>query len=254
MKTHIFIPYLLTPDNGEELKVTLRSIDHNILFDYDVVVFGDQLPTWLNTKSIIHIDVKFPMIVPFNTFWDTISKLRHYSSLDTASESILYTYDDIVFMQPVTLIDVKKLVALSYLPQNDDFKSDAGLNWRKVLVNTMHKLKEHKLPYLNYETHLPIAFERDRLRRFFQKFAFDKEPYHMCSLYCNWANDVDNREVSILSKIPNQKIKFGIYRGCEIKDYNIISDYMFLNWTQSEWKPELRNFLMSEFPKSKFEL
>lgn len=254
MKTQIFIPYLLTTDNGEELKITLRSIDRNVKFDYEVVIAG-TLPTWLNPKTIIHINKEIEKKVPFNTFWDTIGKLRYFSNTETAAKSILYTYDDIVFMQPVTLEDVSLPVALSYLPNKDDFASDAGANWKKVLVNTMHKLKQCLLPYYNFETHLPILFERDRLRRFFVKFGFNVEPYHMCSLYCNWVNDIDERPVYILSRNPEQKIKYGLYKGNKTTDYSPALCYRYMNWTQSEWTPVLKQFLYTHFSeKSKFEL
>lgn len=253
MKTQLFIPYLLTSDNGEELKVTLRSIERNVKFEHEVVIFGD-LPTWMNPESVIHINAKIPLKVPFNTFWDTIGKLRHFTGTDKAAKSILYTYDDIVFMQPVSLDDVRLPVALSYLPMKDNFVSDAGTNWKQVLVNTMHKLRAHNLPTLNYETHLPILFERDRLMRFFVKFGFNTEPYHMCSLYCNWTNDVDDKPVYILGKNPEQKIKYGLYKGNKTTDYSPALSYRYMNWAQCEWTPQLKQFLYSHFSdKSKYE-
>lgn len=255
MKTQIFIPYLLTPDDGEELKIALRSIERNILFDVDVVIAGTSLPTWINKNSIIHINKEIEKKIPYNTFWDTIGKLRNFTEKYIDSEQIIYTYDDIVFMQGVTLDDVKLLIALSYLPNRDDFQSDASANWKKVLINTMHKLKQCQLPYFNFETHLPIYMKTERLRRFFVKFGFNIEPYHLCSLYCNWVNDVDNKPVFIINRTPEQKMKYGIYTGNTICDYSDSVNYRYMNWAASEWKPALREFLFRIFPeKSRFEV
>lgn len=252
-KVIIFLPYKQV-GNGEELKLALRSIAKNCNFDYDLALVGD-CPDWVNKESLIHLQTEIPVAKEFPKAWNVIEKFKHILGKMETEESMLLTYDDIVFLKPVTEKEIGNIIAVAKLPEDGSkINSIASDTWEKIMQNTIAALKRNKLPMLNFETHLPRLFNVKKIKELIALFGFEKRPYAIPTLYFNWVKS--NKKKYILSDIPDQKIKAGIHFPGDFEKYaDILEEYMYLNWGETNWNQDLEDKLLFLFPdKSIFEL
>ena len=250
-KVSIFIPYNQT-DNGEKLRLALRSIEKNCKFDYEVILVGD-CPDWVNKETLVHINPKIPAAAEYQKAWNGINKLKFLLENYEMSE-LLMTYDDIIFLKEVKYKDISKPIALAQLPDSvRQLTGTSSAKWREVLQYTIDALKRNNLPSLNFETHLPRLFNAEKLREMISLFGFQKRPYLFPTLYFNWLNP--KQKPVVLAEIPNQKIKAGIYYPSDFEKYlPVLEEYTYLNWSEEFWAPKLENVLLGLFPEqSKYE-
>jgi len=244
-KVNIFIPYKLQ-GNGQELRLALRSIEQNCKFYYDVIISGD-CPEWIDKQKIIHVNPKFQPTADYPKAWNVINKVRHFI-MESGRENLLLTYDDIIFLTPVTYSQIQKTIATARLPKSAmQLDGTSSNTWKQIMQYTIDALERNHLPNLNYETHLPRLFNAAKLKETFEHFRFQKRPYMYPTLYFNWIKQVS--KPIILSEIPDQKIKAGIYFAGDFEKYSPVLDkYMYLNWSEKFWSPELENCLLAMFP------
>lgn len=127
-------------------------------------------------------------------------------------------------------------------------------HYRTAMRHTMELLAESGMPMLNYGTHTPLWFEKERLAAFLP--ADDPkatEGVLFTSLYFNQCNTVhpvrldwrtDPFLLPVVSKAPDEK-----YVG------RLLQNKVFLNNARSGYSPWLEKFLEKHFPdKSPCEL
>jgi len=245
----IVIPFKNT-GNTDELLITLRSIEKNAKFNYQIVIIGDA-PEWLNKESITVIN---PDIVPAEVnpkAFNVINKMRFATENDIIDNEILMTYDDIVFLNPVKKSDISEAVALGMIPEDPNHPWNGSAAWVNVMNNTIAALKRNKMSMYNYETHLPRLFAKDKLAQLFAKFGFKKRAYMIPTLYFNEYA----KKMRRLDKTP-KNTKIGLYADGDFeKRTEDFKTHLFLNWSENQWTPELKEYLFSIFPeKSRFEI
>jgi len=114
------------------------------------------------------------------------------------------------------------------------------------MPDSIAALKRNNLPMLNFETHLPRLFDAKKLIELISFFGFKKRPYMFSTLYYNYVKTKE--KPIILSDIADQKIKAGIYFPGDFEKYTpVLADYVYLNWGENYWSPELENTLLAMF-------
>jgi len=245
-KASIFIPYKKQGE-GEELKLALRSIAKNCNFEYEIIIVGD-CPDWLNTDEAIHFNPHISAAGEFPKAWNIIGKLKSLLEGHDMDKMVL-TYDDVIFLNPVTYKNISKTIALAPLPATaNELNGTASDVWKQIMQNTIKALKRNNLPSLNFETHLPRLFDAKKLSEMMSFFGFQKRPYCFPTLYFNWLKSKETPIV--LSEIPDQKIKAGIYFPGDFEKYvPVLKQYFYLNWSEQYWSPELEYELLKLFPE-----
>jgi hypothetical protein len=167
-------------------------------------------------------------------------------------DELLFMYDDTVILNPVTKADISKVVALGKIPADPNHKWTASEPWINVMRNTMAALKRNNMSMYNFETHLPRLFNKNKLAVLFAKFGFQKRAYCFPTLYYNEYHKVG---VRCLDKNP-QNTKIGLYFAGDFEARKEdFETHLFLNWSENQWTPELREHLLSLFPeKSQYEI
>ena len=173
----------------------------------------------------------------------------------TASEStdvtglFIWTNDDIYLMNPVGMDHIA-------LPKILGMLNPEAYNghYRKAMQHTVEMLTESGMPTLNYGTHTPVVFEKQRLEAFLP--ADDPkatEGVLFTSLYFNQCNTVhpvrldwktDPFLLPVVSKAPDEKYV-----------ERLLQNKVFMNNARSGYSPWLEKFLEKRFPdKSPCEL
>lgn len=136
--------------NNNELRYGLRSIQKFIKGDYKVFIVGER-PAWL--QNVIHIPFKEGRDGTKNICNKVLEACKH----PDLSEDFIFTNDDIFLQEPIA----------SDYPFYYDFQLIEKLKNRAFMgsyfraqVNTMEALKAQGYPTLNYDTHLPIIYNK----------------------------------------------------------------------------------------------
>ena len=248
-KTTIIIPFKNVGDE-DELRFALRSIERNVKFDYKIVIIGDA-PKWIDTERVTVLNPELAPEAINPKAFDVIKKMRFACENKEITGKIVMTYDDIVFLNPVKAADMSTPIALGMIPEDPTHPWTGSPAWVQVMQNTIAALKRNKMTMLNFETHLPRVFFKDKLAALFQKFGFKKRAYMLPTLYFNEYHKV----VSRLDRNP-KNIKIGLYFDDDFeKRKEDFKTHLFLNWSSSQWTPELKAYLFELFPeKSRFEI
>lgn len=252
----ILIPFKNVGD-PDELRITLRSIGKNARFDHKVVIIGD-CPPFLDPakldKEILDVIVFEPERAPENPkAWDIIEKMKHATESDQVSKLILMSYDDVVFINPVSMKDIAEVIALRPLPTDLDFQTNGSTAWKRVFNNTQLAIKRNGFETAyDFETHLPRLFQKEKLKELFEKYGFQKRPYCFPTLYFN--EYLGKKKLRVLSEDPGN-IKIALSTPDEHLQYTEqLKTHKYLNYGEKAWCPELKEFLFTMFPDpGKFE-
>lgn len=175
----LVIPYLASEAQGDELKYALRSILQNARFPGSIVIIGDK-PEWLEETEAIFLGVER---TSDNPQIDTMNKLKMAISSDLVSEKFIFSNDDIYFVSPVALCDIETLKCVGDLNPNN-FN---GKMYKENMERTIELLKNNNLSILNFGTHTPFFFEKDKVAEIFEKFPeINEEGYLFESIYFNY--------------------------------------------------------------------
>jgi hypothetical protein len=168
------------------------------------------------------------------------------------SENFIYTYDDVYFLNPVSLQELKIPRAKQDLTKVKDWfvNSDAQANWKEVMKRTLLLLQQKGAYIYNYETHLPRFFYKKSCINIFQEFKCLDVAYQFSTLYFNLLE----KNPVLLSKYDF--FKLGIYKP---KSYQHITRlakrYKILNYSENCYIEDMKKALRDLFPnKCKFEV
>jgi len=245
----IVIPYKNIGDD-DELRLVLRSIEKNAKFNYQVVILGEPLE-WINPENVVVLNEHVATAAVNPKAFNVIDKMRNACQNKLIDNLMLMTYDDIIFLNPVTKEDITEVVANGLIPEDPKHPWTASAVWVGIMLDTLAALKRNKMSTYNCETHLPRLFDKEKLAALFEKFGFKKRAYCFPTLYYNEYFT----EMRCLDTEP-KNTKVGLYFN---DDYaNKVADFdthLFLNWSQNQWTEELKEKLFELFPeKSQFEI
>lgn len=244
----IVIPYVTSTAKWDELRIALRSIVKNFNPNMAIRLFvvADKLPEWMSDEVTL-IPCEQITNQRFAKAYDAVKKLKAVIAHPEVSEIFIYTYDDTVFLNPAPL----KNYAVAEINRDTDItKWDGGNIWKEIMMNTVERLVANKLPTYNYETHLPRVLSKTRLSEIFEKFGFQKRPYHFSTIYFNYFGVPD----VLLSK--DKLIKADIRSNLTLEEINKLTQARaFLNYNDDGLNENLKKFLLELFPdKCRFEV
>ncbi len=242
--TTIVIPYVKEFAQGNELLYALRSIASNATFNYNIVIIGDA-EEWFNPDCITHIPHKR---CSDNPQVDVLSKLQIAIDSHMVSEDFVWSNDDIYLVNRISLAHIAVPKVLGEL-KPDKYKGIYAANMQR----TIDALKSENLPTLNYGTHTPVLFNKQRLLAMFRRFgSVIQEGALISSLYFNLQAYVqpvflnfrtDQVALTILSQQPDGKL---------VRE--LLARKVFLNNAVSGHSPWLESFLADMFQiKTTFE-
>jgi hypothetical protein len=136
--------------------------------------------------------------------------------------------DDIALLQPTGWEDLRRPFTYGPFPPEllEDFRKRPN-PWRVGVLKAVEKLGPEAL---NFSTHLPYLFERDKVRQIFEEFGVQhKMPLE--TLYYN--------RFGVAPKVVNGE------RTMEPE----FGDARFLNYTDAKLGPELKAAVAAKFPE-----
>lgn len=247
-KLSVVIPYFAEKAQGVELLMALRSIEKNFKEDFKIVIVGDK-PEWLSDEAIF-IDVPN---ISRNAGIDTLNKIKHAIADARVSDQFIMTYDDIYFVSPVMLADIQFLVAYGNLNRPESPETFFHKNKNR----TIDVLEAHGLKTLNYDTHTPYFFEKEKLVELlevFDEFNSEDQSLLLSSIYYNYHFPeysplmIDNVRGNYLLRLISEKPDPKVFE-------KYISGKKFLNNTIKGYNNLLIDYLNKNFPeKSRFEV
>lgn len=246
------IPFVDSTAKWEELKYALRSIAKNVNNNAKVCIIGAGLPPFVNPETVTLIECAQVKGMKFAKTYDSIEKLKAAIEHPEVPERFIYTYDDTVILQQIPSFEDVPMVAVSHINPEKISDMDGSAIWKEVLQNTVGRLKANNLPLLNYETHLPRAFTKEKVKSVIEKFGFQKRPYLFSTLYFN---SLEEKDVILLLK-DAVNLKADIRKPLtpdEIKAE--VQGKLFLNYNDAGLNEHLKDYLMEAFSeKCRFEI
>jgi hypothetical protein len=266
---------------NNELKYCLRSLNQNLKGEYEIHVYGKEVPDWLTNVNIYpNIERYYPQWLAevnngklnYENFFDTLNKVKVYASENDGT--FLYCYDDVLLIKELNINDIQNVPLEIEYPKNYSIrnfdKHGRTINAAIDLFDNSGKLFPKVVLY-NYETHIPRQYNCTNLRVFFRRFDFTemKIPYALATAYFNFYPKEAYMNTSII-----KDIKAGFYFDDEsIASYmsnsliNIeqaIKGKTWINYndkglnvtaTDGSGKQYLKEWIMNKFSKkSKYEL
>jgi hypothetical protein len=150
----VVIPYCKEYAQGNELLFAIRSWYKNARFPFHITVIGDA-EEWMDGENLTLIECPRCSDIPSV---DTLHKLWTALNSPEVTGGFIWTNDDIYLMNPVGLEHIRIPKVLGPLRP----ESYSG-HYRAAMRHTMELLAESGLPALNYGTHTPLWFEKERL-------------------------------------------------------------------------------------------
>lgn len=241
----VVIPYCKEYAQGNELLFALRSWYQNARFPFRIVIIGDA-EEWMDGENLTLIECPRCSDIPSV---DTLHKLWTAIESTDVTGLFIWTNDDIYLMNPVGMDHIA-------LPKILGMLNPEAYNghYRKAMQHTVEMLTESGMPTLNYGTHTPVVFEKQRLEALLP--ADDPKATEgtlFTSLYFNQCNTVhpvrldwktDPFLLPVVSKAPDEKYV-----------ERLLQNKVFMNNARSGYSPWLEKFLEKRFPdKSPCEL
>jgi hypothetical protein len=255
MKTRdIVIPYVHKKASSDELKYAIRSIEQNFKDPFRLIIVGD-LPPWANDRlKEFNIPAVLISGIPYCHCFDVNNKIRLLLSSGLLDDSFIYTYDDVIFISPVSHADITMLKADSLIQGEDHIreKSTGSRKWNNLLIHAYNFLLKASYPTYNYETHLPRNFRKSLLQELFDNADLQVDPFLFSTLYYN----MNYKSKPAIIGEPKCDIKAGIYTQQNVKSIRLAcAGKKFMNFNNNGVNPQLFRFLNELFPnKSSFEL
>ncbi len=248
----IFYPYFEQAATWQELRYSLRSIEKNFLFDFQVWIVGD-LPPWIRPGSVRFIEHNRIEGIPENTTYDAITKLLLFCNHADTCLHFIRMYDDIYVLEPVDfpyVCQYKAMYPFEKIPVR------FGIWWEQ-LKRSVEAVRQRGFPGWNTETHLPEFFNKEKIRWVVDVYQALEKRLLTSTLYFNtFYHHVTpqlfskNFAVQCYDNIDNE------FYTSPSGDLNVkFSGKKYLNHNNGGLNQNLKSFLENKFPdKSKFEI
>ncbi|WP_288370340.1 hypothetical protein [uncultured Algoriphagus sp.] len=241
----VVIPYVAKLAKGDELLYAVRAWQKNFKELGRIIIVGDHA-SWFG-GDIIHIAHKR---VNTNPQIDVADKLATVIASELVNDAFVWSNDDIYPVAPVYPEDILVRKAMGTLTE----KGAAGGVYRENSIRTVQALAKRKLARIyDYATHMPVAFEKDKLAETLTEYKCQKEGFLISSLYFN-THFPDERPIitrnddrgsivaSVWSSSPNPTILKRVFE-----------ERKFINHNDKGW-PHVLPYLKNLFPeKSRWE-
>ena len=250
MKTDVVIPMVPGEDDCIELRLALRSIEKNLHGDVAVWLYG-YAPDWVRNVNVTRMERKH--YARFVTFRDTRRKIELAAANDCIGPRFIYTYDDIYFLRPMGIDELRRPIARCDGRKGDEWwkGTSASRNWVECMRNTLEALRLDKLPMWSYETHLPRVYNREKVKSLMgtpmKKGGSEPEAVQ----YATWYYNHFVTDPVMVNSLRNYKLISG-FDVPVVSLYVKMKSHAILN--ANKYRPEVIGMLKEIFrEKSRFE-
>lgn len=240
----IVFPYLHSYAVWNELIFTLRSIEKNLLFDYRVIIFGDVNP---KIKNVTYVEMQNISGGEFSKAKDSIKKMNAMISHPEVTEDFLYWYDDIILLKQIDLSFFDNLYAVNDIAKIRRIETN---NYMRNMFNTHDALLKKGYSTINYETHLPRLFNKQKMKETLDTFCPNMAPILINTCYYN----MHGMDPVFLHK--EDKVKAGFYGLSSATSFEnkvdlnqVLSEKVFLSYNNKGLTQNMRKYIISKFNK-----
>lgn len=178
--------------HGARSNELLYSIDlarKNLSDAHNFIVCGDRPPSGAKIDYFIP-QPRISLIESqriFNTkrfakFVDSFLKLQAINGSSHVTDDFLWMYDDTFIVKSTSIDFLSKPRYRGKLPSSKD---PIRATWREAMRRTGVALEKEGLSLLNYSTHLPVVYNKEKLKKTFERFNCFDHPRLIESLYLN---------------------------------------------------------------------
>lgn len=149
---------------NEELRYSLRSVEKN--FPCNKVFFYGGKPMYFKPDELILIRQRS------GTKWDKVrSMLKLIAEDDRISDDFVLFNDDFFVMKPVENLPAYRYGTLEQLRKRIE-RNNGGrpTGYTRNIEHTIKALEEKDLPTWNFELHVPMVFNKYKLREIIEMF------------------------------------------------------------------------------------
>lgn len=231
-----------------EIRLSLRSVEKNFVNLGKVFVIGTQEVSWLNNVEFIQCND----INKHNKEANIIRKTLVACQNGVSEEFVRFSDDQLI------LKNWNPLETFTYY--SDDIKNSVDLdlsweeyekvhnNWKRRLRRTYEYLKEQNLSTFNYETHIPVRYNKHLFQDIINKsIGWDEDRggygYTINTLYFN-------QILKTHHKIPEIKAQY----EQKIEDIEVLKSIaqnkLFMGYNNAGLTSALKDYLTQLFPYS----
>lgn len=221
--------YRESPNNGLELKYSLRSLEKYVRDVDRVFIATDRMPEFL--KEVNQVEVK-DLWCPMATHW---WKIKNVIDKTDISPNFALMYDDIFFVKETNLTNYPH-----YQKGRLIDNKDGGEHYRQTLLNARDWLKKDRWgePY-NFEVHTPFVYCKDAFK-------------YLTDIFMPLMNDC--QAMAVRSVYGNLFCKESPYRGdIKIRDNTKVEDVIGVgdcfSCSDDAFNCQVKGFLEKEFPE-----
>ncbi len=242
----VVIPYIKEFAQGNELQLALRGWDKHFKEDFRVVVIGDR-EDWMNDDvHVIECKRKGN-----NPPIDIAHKMLLAIESDLVSEKFIWANDDQYLVSPCMLPDFEILTCDGMLNAANLPNNLYGKN-KKLTIDLLKKAGKGMV---DFSTHTPFVFEKDKLKDLIIELDLTKNARLISSLYYNWyfPGFVPLR---ITGGDANDNMKVGVYR--QDANFGKLKQFIplkkIVSNSQSGWSKSFAKIMNATLPdKCQFE-
>ena len=180
-KIDVVYPYIENEARGQELRFSMRSVETNLVGTPRFWVVGER-PDWYSGNHIPHQRLPRQRHLPR---LDRAAKLWRVVKQRAIQNEFLWMMDDLYFVQPVVMDELRRKWKCGEMNAELLETYDATNAWMWEKRVTWEALAAAGRPLDDQANHLPIAYEKDKVRRLFRKYRLLKQPLVDNLLYSN---------------------------------------------------------------------
>lgn len=159
--------YVQGPENGFELRHSIRSVVQNFAGEAKITVIGER-PNWYSGHFIDCSRTYKKKRSNRDPFLDTQRKITVASRHPEIDDEFVWIMDDTYLLRSTTIEDLQ-------VPRYDPwFRVRPGREWHRLIKATFDALKKQGKPNLQYGTHLPHHIEKRKLVELFEIYQYPK--------------------------------------------------------------------------------
>lgn len=167
-------------DNSMELRHSIRSVQKNFSGQAQFTVVGD-IPPWYSGHAILvpKYSVRRVPRTDRRAFLDTQNKIWTAVNHPEVQDEFVWMMDDVFLLQPTTIEDLKT-------PRFDPwYQQNRAREWHRLIAATFTALRSRGKTNLQYGTHLPHHFEKQKMLDLFSLYNYPRQLYLFEILYGN---------------------------------------------------------------------
>jgi hypothetical protein len=228
--TQFVWPYWDGGAQADELRWSIRSVETFFQGKAKITIIGDR-PDWYHGHVIIKKRV--PHTKPNRAFRDMLGKVFYIATHAEIDSECVWMMDDIYFLKPFTLNDIKT-------PRAEPWRPNDSNSWQKRKTASMEALAARGLTQHDYATHLPHWLEKDKLRAMFDDFNLHEHTMLWEVLYGNVYRGTPQRTRPFFARFQHQADKETYKR--------LTANTTVINNTEPAWCDGLHDFLAERLP------